>query len=353
MSLDYWQNIQAKPISQVHQQTAEKRQLQLTKPPGSLGELESVAVQLSSLQYTEFPVAERVYISIFAADHGVAAQGVSAFPQEVTAQMILNFAEGGAAISVLAKQLAAQFDIVNLGTVTPVNHHNVVDAYIASGTQDFSQTKAMTEAQLLMALEAGAESVGRALSSKAHLYITGEMGIGNTTSAAAIFAALLSLNAKDVVGRGTGVTDAGLEIKKRVIDQALAFHGDALDSPLGILTCVGGFEIAAMTGAYLKAAEQGMPCVIDGFISSVAALLAYKIQPKAKDWFLFGHCSAEQHHQDILQHLNAAPLVNLSMRLGEASGAALAVNVIRAACQLHNTMATFGDAGVSNRVDNN
>ena len=348
-------------LNETSRTAALARQEQLTKPPGSLGKLEAIAVQLSALQGTEKPKMERVHISIFAADHGVAAEGVSAFPQAVTAEMVKNFARGGAAISVLAQQVNATLEVVNLGTVFPVEPlAKVRDEHIAAGTANFAQGPAMTEEQLAQALQAGQAAALRAKQDGAQLFIGGEMGIANTTSASAIACALLQESPQLLAGPGTGLDGKGVERKAAVIQRALDLHG-FLPSPAGgrgvggegvldVLRRLGGFEIAALAGAYLAAAQNGLPVLVDGFISSVAALAAVRIQPDVRDWLLFAHASAEPGHRRVLAALDAEPLLQLGMRLGEGSGAATAVPLLQLACALHNNMATFAEAGVSDKL---
>jgi nicotinate-nucleotide--dimethylbenzimidazole phosphoribosyltransferase len=327
------------------------RQGQLTKPPGSLGQLEAIAVQLAALQDTDNPQIEHIHIRIFAADHGVACEGVSVFPQAVTAEMVRNFARGGAAISVLAKQLNARLEVINLGTVSPVEPlENVRDERIAAGTANFAQSPAMTETQLAAALQAGRAAVLRAKQDGAQLFIGGEMGIANTTSASAIACALLQESPQMLAGPGTGLDSKGVTHKAAVIRRALDLHRANLTQPLDVLRHVGGFEIAALVGAYLAAAQNGVPILVDGFISSVAALTAVRLNPEARNWMLFAHVSAEPGHQRVLAALDAQPMLQLGMRLGEGSGAAMAVPLLRLACALHNNMATFAEAGVSDKL---
>lgn len=338
-------------LNEASRAAALARQGQLTKPPGSLGKLEAIAVQLAALQGAEKPQMERVQISIFAADHGVAAESVSAFPQAVTAEMVKNFARGGAAISVLAKHLNATLEVINLGTVFPVGSFaKVRDEQIAPGTANFAQCPAMTEPQLAAALQAGRAAVLRAKQDGAQLFIGGEMGIANTTSASAIACALLQESPQLLAGPGTGLDSKGVAHKAAVIQRALDLHRANLAQPLDMLRHVGGFEIAALTGAYLAAAQNGMPALVDGFISSVAALAAVRIQPDVRDWLMFAHTSAEPGHQRVLGALDAQPLLQLGMRLGEGSGAATAVPLLQLACALHNNMATFAEAGVSDKL---
>ncbi|NWO05064.1 MAG: nicotinate-nucleotide--dimethylbenzimidazole phosphoribosyltransferase [Alteromonadaceae bacterium] len=332
-----------------HGQLARERQQVLTKPPGSLGILEQVAIELAALQSCESPTLEQVHIAVFAGDHGVCEEGISAFPQAVTAQMIANFAGGGAAISVLARELDAQLEVINLGTVGEVPElSGVLHQVIAPTTENFAKTKALTGDQLEKALNAGDQAAQRAADNQARLFIGGDMGIGNTTSAAALASALLGHPSQALVGPGTGLDENGVSHKARVVQTALERHGDNRE-PLSVLTSLGGFEIAGLTGAILGCAARRIPVLVDGFIVSVAALVATEIQPGVRNWLLFSHRSAEPGHQSVLEALNAQPLLNLGMRLGEGSGAAVAVPLLRTACALHNQMATFADAGVSDK----
>ncbi|OYX07764.1 MAG: nicotinate-nucleotide--dimethylbenzimidazole phosphoribosyltransferase [Thiotrichales bacterium 32-46-8] len=325
------------------------RQAVLTKPAGSLGQLESIAVQLAAMQGTDAPSIQRPYIAIFAGDHGIAAEGVSAFPQVVTGEMIRNFARGGAAISVLAKAQNALLHVYNCGTAYPIEPlTGVTDRSIAAGTFNFLQQAAMTETQCSQALAIGKEAVENALAQGCDLFIAGEMGIANTTPATAIASTLLSVDPAQITGRGTGIDDAVLAHKIEVIRQGIERHQIALTSPLRTLQYLGGFEIAAIAGAYIAAAQAGLPILIDGFISSAAALVAVKHNPSVRDWMLFAHASAEPGHATMMQALAAKPLLDLGMRLGEGSGAGVAISLLRLACDLHNQMATFADAGISN-----
>jgi len=336
-------------VSDADSETAARdHQTQLTKPPGSLGALETHAIRLAGLQRSARPSVQRVWISVFAADHGVAAEGVSAFPQVVTGEMVRNFSHGGAAISVLARALGAQLEVVNLGTVNdPGELPGVRRAIIAAQTQNFCECVAMTPAQLDAAVGTGADSVAHAHAAGAQLFIGGEMGIANTTSATALACALLGISPTALAGAGTGLDAKGIEHKAAVIERALARYSNDAD-PLLWLQRVGGFEIAALTGAYIAAAQRGLPVLVDGFITTVAALVAVRINPACRAWMFFGHCSHERGHAHVLAALDADPLLDLGMRLGEASGAAAAVPLLRLACDLHAGMATFAQAGVSN-----
>jgi nicotinate-nucleotide--dimethylbenzimidazole phosphoribosyltransferase len=329
---------------------ARERQRQLTKPPGALGDLEEVVITLAAWQGCTLPSLERVHISVFAADHGVAEDGVSAFPAAVTAEMIKNFVRGGAAISVLAHTLNASLEVVNLGTVSEEVILGARHVLLGPGTANFVNGPAMTEAQLERALEAGRESVERALAERAQLYIGGDMGIGNTTAASALACALLSADPEALAGPGTGLDERGVAHKVQVIRRALERHHGYLKSAHAVLQRLGGFEIAALAGAYVSCAQLGIPALIDGFISSTAALAASLLCPGAQRWWLFGHLSKEPGHTTILTALKVRPLLDLAMHLGEGSGAALAVPILRLACALHSGMATFVEAGVSEKL---
>lgn len=335
-------------IDEASRQRALDHQAQLTKPPGSLGTLEAIAVRLAGMQHTLTPSVQSVWISVFAGDHGVAAEGVSAFPQVVTGEMIRNFANGGAAISVLARSLGAMLEVVNLGTVNdPGELPHVRRAIIAPQTGNFCEGEAMSPVQLEQALRAGIDSAQSAQEAGAKLFIGGEMGIANTTSAAALACGLLRESPHALAGAGTGLDAAGIQHKAAVIERALArFPSD--DDALAWLARVGGFEIAALCGAYIGAAQRGMPVLVDGFITTVAALAAVRIHPGVREWMFFAHRSRERGHARVLAALAADPLLDLGLRLGEGSGAATAVPVMRLACDLHARMATFAHAGVSN-----
>ncbi|HEY7885767.1 MAG TPA: nicotinate-nucleotide--dimethylbenzimidazole phosphoribosyltransferase [Cellvibrionaceae bacterium] len=335
------------PPDKVAEQAALSRQQQLTKPPGSLGLLEQLACRFAGFQGRAIPVLTKIIIRVFAADHGIATRGVSAFPQTVTAQMVANFCSGGAAISVLARRQGADFAVVNMGCLNPVADHVLLtNSPIAAATADFSEAAAMSVTQLQAALTAGVQAL--AADDTISVFVGGEMGIGNTTSAAAILAIMLDLPAARVTGHGTGITDTQWALKCQLIDQARTLHLCTAEQPLEVLRCVGGFEIAALVGAYLGAAQRGIPSLVDGFISTVAALVAVAIDPAVRDWLLFAHRSTEAGHQLALSALDATPLLALDMRLGEGSGAALALDIVNAALCLHRQMASFTEAGVSN-----
>jgi len=336
-------------ISASHRAAAIARQAQLTKPTGALGRLEQLAIDLAGMQQAERPLARNVPIIIFAADHGIAAKGVSAYPQEVTIAMMANFASGGAAISVLARELGSRLEVVDVGTLAQSPMPGIVTDKLRCGTRDFSEETALEPEELAFALDCGRRAVLR--TGEPDLLILGEMGIGNTTASAAIAAGLLGVRAEQVVGSGTGIDAAGRANKARLIDAALARHDltSPAASPERILCAVGGLEIAAMCGAIIAAAQRRIPVLIDGFIVSAAALMAARLNPSCRPFLLASHQSAEQGHSLVLQALNLQPLISLDLRLGEGSGAAIALPLVRLACALHNDMATFAQANVPDR----
>ncbi|HHI69999.1 MAG TPA: nicotinate-nucleotide--dimethylbenzimidazole phosphoribosyltransferase [Rhodobacteraceae bacterium] len=310
-------------------QGAEERNSQLTKPPAALGRLEDLAIWYAGWRGDAKPSLKTPQIIIFAGNHGVCAQGVSAFPPEVTKQMVLNFQHGGAAINQLAKTFGAKMDVHALSLDRP--------------TADFTMDAAMSEDEVVAALLAGWNAVDPA----ADLLVTGEMGIGNTTSAAAIAAALFGGAADEWTGRGTGVDDDGLAVKTRVVAEGLARHSDVLKDPLQVLRCLGGRELAAMVGAIARARHLRIPVILDGFICSAAAATLEMAVTGALDHCVAGHVSAEAAHGKVLKNLGKEPLLALDMRLGEGSGAALAIGVLKGAIACHSGMSTFAEAGVS------
>lgn len=337
------------PPSEDHAARAAERQRCLTKPEGALGALEGIAVALAGLQATDRPQALCVPVVIFAGDHGVTAQGISAYPPAVTVEMLRNISSGGAAISVLARHLGASLTVVDAGTVAEVPIAGVVTDKARRGTRDFTVARAMSDDDLTAALNAGRKAVNRAAPKGADLLLLGEMGIGNTTSAAAVASVLLKCSPREIAGAGTGLDLVGIERKAQAIGRGLTLHGlergDA--SVEKALASVGGFEIAALTGAIVCAAQRRIPVVVDGFIVSVAALAAVTLNLSCRQWLIFSHRSSERGHGLLLEALKAQPLLDLGLRLGEGSGAAVALAVIRLACALHNEMATFAEAAVS------
>jgi nicotinate-nucleotide--dimethylbenzimidazole phosphoribosyltransferase len=346
-----WTGARCPEASARHRAAAAERQAQLTKPAGSLGRLEKLAIDLAALQHTDRPRAERAPIVIFAGDHGVTAAGVSAFPSEVTVQMLANFAGGGAAIAVLARELGQPLTLIDAGTLARDAMPGVLVDKPRPGTRDFSQEAALEPGELAHALACGRRAV-ESLGGQADLLLLGEMGIGNTTCAAAMICALTGGDPAAIAGAGTGLDDAGRRRKAAVIGEALQRHGLAgrVSAPDAVLLAVGGLEVAALCGAIVAAAQAGIPVLIDGFIVSAAALAAVRLNPSCRPWLIFSHRSAEQGHMTVLDALDAEPLLDLNLRLGEGSGAALALPLVRLACALHNGMATFAEAAVSNRA---
>jgi nicotinate-nucleotide--dimethylbenzimidazole phosphoribosyltransferase len=340
------------PIDIKAGEAARARQLQLTKPPGSLGRLEDLACWFAARLRTPVPAAPRCEIFVFAGDHGVAERGVSAFPQSVTEQMVANFARGGAAINVLASLESCRLEVVDVGTVAnDPAPANVRKERVRAGTRDLASTAAMTLDEVRAALAVGERCARVAIERGAQLLIAGEMGIANSTSAACLICAFTGATSAAVVGRGTGLDDAGLARKREVVEIALSrVAGTGLPDALHTLAELGGLEIAAMAGFYLEAARHGVPVVLDGYISTAAALAAAAIEPRAAEWMLAAHRSAEAGHRIALEELKLEPLLDLRLRLGEGSGAALALPIIRAALALHSRMATFDEAGVSESI---
>lgn len=352
-------NIQIPELDTAAREAATLRQAQLTKPSGALGKLEALSIRLAAMrgrkgEIPADPPKDKALV-IYAADHGVAAQGVSAYPQEVTRQMVNNFIDGGAAANVLARQMGARMMIVDAGVIGTIDKRKpgMVIGKVGPGTADFTTGRAMTGEQALKSLDLGDHTIMWLALDSLDLLAIGEMGIGNTTSAAAIIAAITGKEVSTVVGRGTGVDDAGLRRKITMIERALVLHelsgggGDGLD----VLEKVGGFEIGAMAGAMLKAASMRIPVVLDGLISTAAALIAAQIAPRVTDYLIAGHRSTEPGHRVALDALGLDPLLDLHLRLGEGSGALLAFPLIEAAIRTLNEMATFDQAGVSNRDD--
>ena len=322
----------------------------LTKPPGSLGQLEALAIQLGAVTGTASPSVSSPGVVVFAADHGVAEEGVSAFPQAVTAQMVANFANGGAAINVFARQIGARVDVVDVGVAAPLDLPGVIDARVRAGTANFTKADAMSRDETLAAMGAGVAAVERARHAGAKTLIVGEMGIANTTASSAMLAVFCAVPVAQVVGAGTGITSAQQAHKVAVIEQAIDARRPDPEDPLTVLSKLGGLEIAAMTGAYLAAALHRLPAIVDGFIATVAALTACRLCPAVRGYLVFGHQSEEPGHLTALEALDAKPLLNLGMRLGEGSGAALAYPLLQAAAAMLNDMATFADAGISDKT---
>lgn len=342
-----WLNSKIPPPDNAYLNIAIARQEQLTKPSGSLGFLEEVAVRIASMQQTERPSVERVWVSIFAADHGVAAESVSAFPQIVTTEMVKNFANSGAAVNVLSRFVNAHFEVIDVGLINAVNKAGIITDRAGSGTANFTQQAAMSKEQMQHALATGKTAVKRAIEQDTQLFIGGEMGIANTTSASAISAVLTGISIEQLTGAGTGLDGRSINHKTKIVEQAISLHQNNLNNPLQVLQNLGGFEIAALVGSYIYSAQQGLPILVDGFIATAAALIAVKINPEIQSWLIYAHCSEEKGHRFVLDYLHAKPLLQLNMRLGEGSGAVTAVPLLQMACKLHNEMATFQQAEIT------
>jgi nicotinate-nucleotide--dimethylbenzimidazole phosphoribosyltransferase len=318
-----------------------------TKPRGSLGALEELAVRIGKLQGIAVPVRPECAIVVAAADHGVAAEGVSAYPQEVTVQMVANFAAGGAAINVLAREAGARLVVVDAGVVTPAQAQEVRSMRFGAGTASITRGPAMERATAEEALEAGRSLAHELAGDGVGLIGVGEMGIGNTTAAAAVCAALLAAPPAAVCGRGTGLDDEGVARKVAAVTRALEVNRAAAADPVGVLAALGGFEMALLAGVILGCRPARIPVVLDGFITGAAALVAAAIDPAAVEAMIAGHRSPEPGHALVLERLGLEPLIDLRLRLGEGSGAALAIPIVRSAIALLNEMASFDDAGVT------
>ena len=326
------------------------RQAQLTKPQGSLGRLEELSVKLAGIQGKPIPEIKHKAIITMAGDHGVVAEGVSLWPQEVTVQMVYNFLRGGAAINVLARQIGARVIVVDMGVaadLAPDAH--LLSRKVAHGTGNISQGPAMTAEQAVKAVEAGIEIVAGEVARGLDIVGTGDMGIGNTTASSAICAVMTGRPVAGVTGRGTGVTGKQLAHKREVVEKALDVNRPDPKQPLDVLAKVGGFEIGGLVGVMLAAAAYRIPVVIDGFISGAAALLATALAPGLGDFLIAGHVSAEAGHRVLLRHLGLKPLLDLDMRLGEGTGAALGIFLAEAAARVLAEMPTFAEAGVSEK----
>jgi nicotinate-nucleotide--dimethylbenzimidazole phosphoribosyltransferase len=336
------------PVDAAWVERARARQLQLTKPPCSLGRLEEIANRLAAIQRTLSPSASRARIVVFAADHGVCAEGVNPYPQEVTAQMVANFLRGGAAINALARAAGAELVIVDAGVAFEIAAtEGLIRRAVARGTKNFCRESAMTAEEATAALSTGIEMAERAAAAGCRVLGAGEMGIGNTTAASALTAVLTGLPPALVVGRGTGADEACLARKRSAVERALALHGARIQGPLDALRRLGGFEIGAMCGFYLGAAANRCAALVDGFIATAAAALAARFARHARDYFFAAHRSTEPGHAPLLELIGQRPLLDLEMRLGEGTGAALAVPILRAAAAAFTDMATFASAGVA------
>lgn len=341
------------PISQCHLAAAEERQLILTKPAGSLGRLEGLACQIAGIQRSNTPRISRKWAVVAAADHGVVAEGVSAFPQEVTAQMVANFLAGGAAVSALARSTGTSVKIVDAGVANPIpgDTSQLIDLKLANGTASFAQGPAMPREHAIEILNRGIKLAEQLSNEGADLIAVGEMGIGNTTAASAITAVMLNESPKVVTGHGTGIDEVTRLKKAYVVQNALTVNEPNSTDPVGVLAGVGGYEIGLLAGVILGASKQQILVVLDGFISTSAALIAAAIAPTSAQYMVASHKSVEPGHILALKHLELIPAIDLDMRLGEASGAVLSIPIIEAAVALHNEMATFAEAAVSGKEE--
>lgn len=340
------------PVDSTYGKQAKEREDILTKPQGSLGRLEELAISIAAMRHEAAPKIGRKTVFTFAGDHGIVEEGVSAFPQEVTPQMVANFVHNGAAINVLARQAGADIIIADLGVAVDldIDHPGFRNRKIAYGTRNFAKEPAMSENEAIAAIMAGIE-----LFEEEHqkepitLAATGEMGIGNTTPATAILAVISGENIERITGRGTGIDDDGVIRKISAIKRAIDLHQPDKTSGLDVLRTVGGLEIAGLTGVILAAARNRVPVLIDGFISTSAALIAFLLQPLSAQYMLAAHLSEERGHKKMLDILGKKPILNLGLRLGEGTGAALAMHIVEASLRVLNEMATFESAGVSKK----
>ncbi|WP_240344060.1 nicotinate-nucleotide--dimethylbenzimidazole phosphoribosyltransferase [Paenibacillus sp. SYP-B3998] len=336
-----------KPIDQAFVHLAEQHLDQLTKPPGSLGKLEDIARQMAGITGEIMPVFEKKAVIVMAGDHGVCEEGISAFPAEVTPQMVFNFVYGGAAVNVLARHAGADVVCVDVGVNADMEHPALVSRKVRKGTRNMAREAAMTRTEALQAIQAGLEVVDELAAKGYRLFATGDMGIGNTTASAAILCALTGIDVGSAVGRGTGIDDAKWLHKQSVVKKALEMNMPNAEDALDVLAKVGGLEIAGLVGVILGAAKNRCPVVIDGFISSAAALVASRLAPLSASYMLASHLSHEQGHAKLLEAVGLGAMLQMDMRLGEGTGAVLCFNLIDAAGKIMKEMATFESAGVS------
>ncbi|AEG10285.1 Nicotinate-nucleotide--dimethylbenzimidazole phosphoribosyltransferase [Shewanella baltica OS183] len=350
-------SFQISPVSKTQDPLIQQKIDLKTKPPGALGQLESLALQIARVQATDLQQTDQPQntvlkivhptMLVFAGDHGIAAEGVSIAPSEVTRQMVQNFAHGGAAINVFCRQVGFRLEVIDCGILTPVEGvEGIIDQRLGAGTGAIHLEPAMALETVDKGFAMARDLIERHHQAGCNLVAFGEMGIGNTSAAAAIMAAIMQLDVIDCVGRGTGINSETLERKLMLIELALLLHQSALSGPKSVLACLGGFEIVQMTGAMLAAAERKMLVVVDGFIATAAALVAVQIAPNVRDYLIFAHQSDEQGHLRMLEFLQAKPLLSLGLRLGEGTGAALALPLIQASVNFYNQMASFSDAGI-------
>ncbi len=341
-----------KPINPSFYEKAQKRLDSLTKPQGSLGRLEEFAAKMVAITERMEPIVHKKAIFTFAGDHGVAEEGVSAFPKEVTPQMVLNFLRGGAGINVLARHAGVDVVVIDIGVDYDFgNTDGLVHKKIIRGTKNIRKGPAMTRQETVQCMEVGIELAEEYARKGYHIFGTGEMGIANTTPSSAIAAVFSKRTVEEVTGRGTGISDDAFKNKVRVIEDAIKINKPNPKNPLDVLAKLGGAEIAGIAGIVLGAAANRIPVVIDGFISTAGALIACEIEPKVKEYIFAAHTSVERGHWIMLERMDLKPILNLNMRLGEGTGAALGMSMIEAGVKIYNEMATFGEAGVSERND--
>jgi nicotinate-nucleotide--dimethylbenzimidazole phosphoribosyltransferase len=339
------------PVDEMFFTKAQERWDNLIKPQGSLGCLEKIVSRICAITRTSMPEVKSKRLLVFAADHGIVAEGVSAYPQDVTTQMVRGFLTGKAAICVLARKEKIDLKIIDMGIATSLSHKDLITVHINNGTRSFLNEPAMTTDEMRRAMQAGIDFAGQAKTDGVQLLAGGDMGIGNTAAASAIYSALFKIDPEFVTGKGAGLDEPGRLYKAEIIRAALNKWNVPATKPLDVLQYFGGFEIAALTGLYLGAASKRIPVVIDGFICSAAAAIAIALAPACKEFLFFAHASAEMGYGTVLQHLDVAPILNLGMRLGEGTGAALAMGIIDAAINLFVEMPTFEQAEVSRKKE--
>lgn len=351
MGGDWIFNLRIEPLKEEYFNLAWERLNSLTKPKGSLGKLEELAAQLVAIYENPFPEIKRKLSFVFACDHGVAEEGVSAFPKEVTAQMVYNFLRGGAGINVLARHAGAEVRVVDVGVEKDLgNLPELINCKVCFGTKNFVKEQALEREEAIKSIEVGYELAKKALLEGFNLFGIGDMGIANTTPSSAITAAITGRPVEEVTGRGTGINDDFYRKKIEVIRRALERHRPKPSDPIDVLSKVGGAEIGACAGVILACAESKVPVVIDGFITGAGALIAYKINPLTKEYMIASHLSQERGHKAQLEYMGLSPILDLNLRLGEGTGAALAFLIIEAALKIYKEMATFESANVSREL---
>jgi nicotinate-nucleotide--dimethylbenzimidazole phosphoribosyltransferase len=341
-----------RPVDRDKAEQAQRRLDSLTKPRGSLGRLEELAKQVAGITGRDRPEIAKKAILVMAGDHGVADEGVSAYPKEVTPQMVCNFLRGGAGINVLSKHIGARVVVVDMGVAVEIEPHpELIVKKVAPGTANIACGPAMSREQAIEAVETGILVVESEVEKGLDILGTGDMGIANTTPSSAIASVLVGVPVESMTGRGTGIDDEKLALKVSVIEKALEVNNPDPANGIDVLAKVGGFEIGGLAGVMLASAAHRIPVVIDGFISGAAALIAAALSPLVKEYMIAAHCSVEPGHRIVLEHLGLKPLLDFDMRLGEGTGAALGISLVEAAVKILNEMATFGEAGVSERTD--